>query len=98
MSGKNFIVICIVSFIISLFITSIIVVNVELFNINHNIGLSLCNSLGIPPYLELSVMSPGILIEIVTVMFVIEEIILIPYFKLVCYVCSKLNDLTYLIY
>ena len=98
MSVKNFIMICIVSFITSLLITSIIVVNAELLNINHNIGLSLCNSLGIPPYLELSIMSPGILIDIVIVMFVIEEIILIPYFKLVGYICNKLHDLTYLVY
>lgn len=98
MNGKNFIMICIVSFISSLLITSIVVVNAELLYFNHNIGISLCNYLGISPYLELTIASPGILIDIVIVMFVIEEIILIPYFKLVGFLCNKLHDLTYLVY
>lgn len=60
------------SFIVTVFIMSLPLLNI----LNYKIGMNLCIWLDIPIDLSLTIMSPGLIIDFTVVLFVIELIVI----------------------
>lgn len=60
------------SFVVTIFIMSLSLLNI----LNYKIGLNLFSWLDIPIDLSLTIMSPGLIIDFIVVLFVIELIVI----------------------
>lgn len=71
LSFKDICLICLKSFILALIFSGL----VFLMSFNYNVGISYCELLNIPKDFALTIISPGMAIEVAIIMFVIEMVI-----------------------
>lgn len=77
LSFKDICLICLKTFILTLIFSGL----VFLMQFNYNIGISYCELLNIPKDFALTVISPGMAIEVAIIMLVIEMVIFFLLFK-----------------
>lgn len=80
------VVICILK---SAFFTSLFLVQMVLTHIFYNIGCSYCNMIGVPNDFTLTMMSPGMAIEVAIILTVLEV-------ALICWIVSKLKKVKFI--
>ncbi len=80
------IVIC---FLKTTFLTLLCVVQAFLTHIFYNIGCSYCNMIGVPNDFTLTMMSPGMAIEVAIILTVLEV-------ALICWIVSKLKKVKFI--
>ncbi len=71
LSFKDICLICLKSFILTLIFLGLIF----LMSFNYSVGVSYCELLNIPKDFALTIISPGMAIEVAIIMFVIEMVI-----------------------
>lgn len=77
LSFKDICLICLKAFILTLIFSGL----VFLMQFNYNIGISYCELLNIPKDFALTVISPGMAIEVAIIMLVIEMVVFFLLFK-----------------
>lgn len=80
------IVVCILK---SVFLTSLFVGQMFLTHIFYNIGCAYCNMIGVPNDLALTVMSPGMAMEVAIILTVLE-------FALIYWIAGKLKRVKFI--
>ena len=77
LSFKDICLVCLKAFILTLIFSGL----VFLMQFNYNIGISYCELLNIPKDFALTVISPGMAIEVAIIMLVIEMVVFFLLFK-----------------
>lgn len=77
LSFKDICLICLKAFILTLIFSRL----VFLMQLNYNIGISYCELLNIPKDFALTVISPGMAVEVALIMLVIEMVVFFLLFK-----------------
>ena len=77
LSFKDICLVCLKAFVLTLIFSGL----VFLMQFNYNIGISYCELLNIPKDFALTVISPGMAIEVAIIMLVIEMVVFFLLFK-----------------